>query len=212
MKELKKISEDIRKGYEEEPEESNAWFFWSKNKAEKKGFHNADFYTPIRFRPNRLECPRTMFVAPNPSTGRYDDSNEKYGLRRFLDKLSKLGFAKRIDRIINNTYIYYEGCFVTDLIKVRLRRKDAKRELQRFEGSKWEYYFNREIKVVDPLLLVALGDDAYKTLRKMKIRDRPIEKVYHYGSFRFPRFEEAFDQQIDRVKQVYNFLASYVSQ
>lgn len=196
MEEIEAIAEEVR------AREKNAWFFWSKNSAEKDGLHKRGYYIPIRWLPNSKHI---MFVAPNPSTGKYTDKENKDKLRIFLDTLHDYDFAKRIFSIADDCVVYYEGCFVTDLIKIRLSKEKAEKPLLEFKGSKWEDYFNREINAINPLLIVALGNDAYKVLRRMML-DRPIEKIYHYGILRFGKNREKFTHQIKRIKRVYNFL------
>jgi len=203
MERIQKIAEEIRKEHGEEDEETNAWFFWSRNKSERKGLHRVGYYIPIKWSPNSK---RIMFIAPNPSTGEYTDRKNKDKLRLFLDKLVEHDLAKRISKIIENTHIYFKGCFVTDLIKIRLEREEAKESLRKFLGSEWEYYLNREIEAVDPLLIVALGNDTYKVLKQLQTLNRPVEQIYHYGSLRFPQRDYKFSKQIERIRRVYNFL------
>ncbi len=209
MEKLEKISNEIKKKYKDKPKENNAWFFWSKNRAEKRELHNADFYIPIKWRPNQQSWARIMFVAPNPSTGRYDDKSKNNSLKKFLEILTKYGFARRVNQIINNIHIYYEGCFLTDLIKIRLKNPNDKERNDLFNKPEWADYIKREVEIVDPLLIVALGKYAYIKLKGMKKLDRQIDHIYHYGIFGFPnqkKREKKLDQQMKRIKKTYNSL------
>jgi len=203
MERIKTIADEIRQKYGEE----SAWFFWSKNKAGKEGLHKASYYIPIKWLPNSK---RIMFVAPNPSTGKYTDKENKDKLRIFLDKLEEHHFAKRVDATIGDTHTYYEGCFVTDLVKIRLSKGEAKKHLQKFEESIWKDYLDREIRIVNPLLIAALGYEAYEVLRRLEALDRPVEQIHHYGVFRFRRQVQHynFDKQLKRISLVHNFLAN----
>ncbi|KXB05401.1 hypothetical protein AKJ49_00885 [candidate division MSBL1 archaeon SCGC-AAA382A03] len=123
--------------------------------------------------------------------------------------MEDLNFAERIDKEDDDSRLYYRGSFVTDLIKIRLRKEKAEEVLSNYgkrEDSKWKRYLKKEIEVVDPLLIVALGSRTYRTLIRKRIVNRPVEKTYHYGSLRFPNNEKELRDQLGRVNRVYEFL------
>jgi hypothetical protein len=102
-----------------------------------------------------------FFVGQKPSTGKFPTNKDKL----FYRLLGKYGFA---------------NAHITDLIKTRGKTvaQMAKDELE----SNWSV-FKKEIKILKPILIVAIGNDVYDNLKSL-IKKSILIKIMHY-SYRY---------------------------
>lgn len=129
-----------------------------------------------------------MFVAQRPSMGggpRGGNSLSARAFRSFYESLKRRGYA---------------NAHITDLVKERKTvGKLSKEELDR----NWPF-LKQEISIVQPVVIVALGQDVLEPLVQRMDSLIPFWRVTHY-SYRYGRGEklgERFDQDVQRLKQV----------
>jgi len=122
-----------------------------------------------------------MFVAERPATGKPFSSNKS-----------------------GDTYFYclledgFSHAHLTDLIKCR--GKTSKENEKSSEYENCEGWLLKEMDLVKPKLIVALGAKAYSRLKKLN-PNIPLEKIDHYGSIRRNRENrEKIRKQLENVK------------
>jgi len=115
-----------------------------------------------------------MFVGERPSTGQFPDPK----VQRLYDVLVELGIA---------------DSHLTDAIKCRGKVKESYPS----DLAIHKRVFDREIEIVRPRLIIALGNDAYRLiLFSLADNGIPLRGVYHY-SYRFgPSPGEEFKRQV----------------
>ena len=151
-----------------------------------------------------------MFVAAQPSS-RGDFPSTRDSL--FWDTAVEADLAKkpRIPTEPEQVRVYYEGPFVTELVPKRATRAEAE-DLGQWTYSDWVPGFLDEARLVDPLLLVAMGVAVFEALRLLTDLDVPIERVTHHGYFARPATRESAHEklraELDRVRRVYQRLVA----
>lgn len=124
-----------------------------------------------------------MFVGSNPS---YNTFPTKY-TDFFYDQLKKNGF---------------KNAHLTDLIKIRAPGRKADQVI-RDNWDKQKEFFQKEIKIIKPILIVIMGNRCEEALKRFKYQDERFVKVYHYSSIMFPKNEAKFTKQMRGIKERY---------
>ena len=122
-----------------------------------------------------------MFVAGRPSTGQFPDPR----VQRFYDILADLNLA---------------DSHLTDVIKCRGKAEEGYPS----DLAIHKRIFDQEIEIIQPRLVVALGDNAYLLLL-FSLADRgiPIRKADHY-SYRFARpGRKTLKQQVEEAVDLF---------
>ena len=128
-----------------------------------------------------------IFLCLNPSYSRFPTRYDKF----FYKQLKNYKF---------------ENAHITDLIKIRATNKEIDNIIKNKEILKEQIEFlNNEIEIIEPKLIVALGDKCDKNLKKLKI-DKKTIKIRHYSSIRFPKNKEKFSRELREVRRVYDGL------
>lgn len=165
------------------------------------------WYLPIRWDGNSRLC----FVGAQPSS-RGDFPFPSSRDRLFWDTCVRHGLASdALPREVpfGHVKVCYEGPFATNLVPKRARVREAE-NLQQWQSSQWVEGFLAKISVVDPILLVAMGNQVFEALRGLPHLNIPIERVTHHGYFaRRATLETAIrklNTELARVRRVYNWL------
>lgn len=91
----------------------------------------------------------------------------------------------------------------TDIVK---KRSKTKSNLSPSEVESEFHFFKEEVRILKPLLIVALGWDAYRILRKKRLGEFPnvmLVQICHYG-FRW----QAKGKTMERVKSEIGSIAT----
>ena len=119
---------------------------------------------------------RVMFVGLAPSTGRFPTEADRSSnpARRLYAQLKRHGFGR---------------ARLTDVIKERAVGRDVE-EIERNKARMERYrrYLLKEIEIIQPRLIVAMGHRAYRILSDWRDRlgsEAPVMRIPHY-SVRFP--------------------------
>lgn len=110
---------------------------------------------------------RIMFVGLNPSTGRFGTDAD----RLLYARLKRNGFAR---------------AHLTDVIKERAIGRDVdkiERDAARME--RYRKYLRREVDIIRPRLIVAMGHRAYRFVADWLGSQAPVRRIPHYAA-RFP--------------------------
>lgn len=148
------------------------------------------FFPPKESAKGFLGTGPVMFVAERPSTGK-PFSSDKSGDTYFYCLLED-GFS---------------DAHLTDLIKCR--GKASKETERSSEYKNCEGWLLKEMDLVKPKLIVALGSEAYLKLKKLRKVQKlnpniPLEKINHYGSIRWnKKNKENIRKQLENVKRKY---------
>lgn len=105
-----------------------------------------------------------MFVGMRPTHGKSYHPRSNFDLKqdkRFIDLLSKYGFA---------------GSYIVDIIKSCGHAGDHALD-NRILSSYFDL-LRQEIEIVNPDIIIALGDEAEEKLRSM-VGNRKLEKIWH---------------------------------
>jgi len=117
-----------------------------------------------------------MFVCPRPSTGSFDDPASKL----FYRLLRKYGFSK---------------AHITDIVKCRRKAKTTSRALlPNKEVANCFPFLLREKEILQPRMVIAVGDTAYN-----EIRDHfdNVRKIRHYA-YRWEKTEK-LERQMEEI-------------
>ncbi len=170
------------------------WLFWGKNKYPyyKKG--EGTYYTLYEY-----DCSSNIvFVALRPSTGFISNADFL-----FAHSLLSLGLMKEVYALKEDTFVFYKGPLVTDIIKCRGKA-----------GTKVTYvpercmsFLKEELEIVrqaskkEPKV-VAVGDEAYKILRKYReeFGIRWLSNVWHYTYAQ--RMGISLEEYIEKLREV----------
>ena len=135
--------------------------------------------------------PRVVFVCESP--GKFGSDDQAAPLRcwakantwrdkRFREALERYGFA---------------NCYITNAVKCGVREG---RQHKKCELTRCRRWLVRELKLIQPLVVVGVGENAYRTLCQdvLHLLDSPpeISKITHFY-FRgdvWPRWEQEFPQ------------------
>lgn len=158
------------------------WLFWGRNKYPSK---KEIYYTLYNYdgRSN------IVFIALRPSTGFIDNRNIL-----FARALMKLNLMREVYEYRDDTFIFYEGCFITDIIKCRGKVGKVKRVPRRCLS-----FLRKELEIVEKTSgkkpkVIAIGEDAYRLLKRysdeLGIDKDDIGKIMHYSQRRKLRLNE----------------------
>lgn len=125
-----------------------------------------------------------MFVGPNPSCNTFPTRYTDF----FYEQLEKNGFG---------------NAHLTDLIKIRARNDDADTVIDKAFNEQIKF-FEEEIKIIEPKIIVMMGDRAKRKLEEFNYEDKRIYFIYHYSSIRFPRNKKEFISNMKEVKKLYS--------
>ena len=116
-----------------------------------------------------------MFVCPRPSTGSFDDPASKL----FYKLLRKYGFSK---------------AHVTDIVKCRRKAGImSSREI----GNCFQFLL-REKEILQPRIVVAVGDEAYNEIRD---HFRNVRRILHYAAaYRYKKTEK-LERQLEQISK-----------
>lgn len=97
----------------------------------------------------------------------------------------------------------FEKAHLTDLIKIRATNKEAGEVIKKYFGKQIKF-FEEEIDILKPKLIVIMGGKAKKALGKFgdKYKDIRFHCIYHYSQ-RISRYEAKFKKQIKEVKNLF---------
>ena len=141
-------------------------FSWPNLSKDKKRW-----YLPVRWDGTS----RLVFVAQQPSTG--SDFPDRKN-RRFWDLVVKCGLARKATSPPEESVrVYYEGPYATNLVPVRDEVEEAKKNLPNWPESEWANDFWDELKVVDPILIVAEGEKVFNALSRLPGLNVRLERV-----------------------------------
>jgi len=122
---------------------------------------------------------RVAFIAENPSDGKRPGNLLNF--KRFLDEND------------------FSGAFVTDL-----RKRRGEKPKNKFWDTRDAEILKKEIDVVKPYFIVAIGNNAEKILRNSKNNlDIPVEKIRHYSRTKHAKLKK----EIKRIAKIYGNLA-----
>ena len=125
-----------------------------------------------------------MFVCPRPSTGSFTDPAAKL----FYELLRKNGFSK---------------AHVTDIVKCRSKARTTSRALMPSkEVANCFPFLMREKEILQPRIVVAVGDIAYNEIRD---HFRNVRKILHYA-YRWKKMEEMEKQLARQLEEITNLL------
>ena len=105
--------------------------------------------------------------------------------------------------------VYYEGPYATNLVPVRDEVEEAKKNLPNWPESEWANDFWDELKVVDPILIVAEGEKVVNALSRLPGLNVRFERVTHHSYRNLEWQPEAVDtlqRELERVRRVYDRL------
>jgi len=129
-----------------------------------------------------------MFVGLNPSMGTFPPKADDFLLYR---SLSHAGL--------------YDA-HITDLLKIRLNGKLVKESFANSDLVRLhKAWMNEEVRLLDPYLIVALGDKTFRILRKWlpeHFHSR-IEKIHHYSWAHRYKKEHVFALDVARMRDMY---------
>lgn len=114
-----------------------------------------------------------MFICPRPSTGSFDDPASKL----FYELLRKYGFPK---------------AHVTDIVKCRSKVGTMSSK----EKGNCFPFLMREKEILQPRIVVAVGDEAYN-----EIRDHfpNVKKILHYAAAYRWKKTEKMERQLEEI-------------
>jgi len=113
-----------------------------------------------------------MFVCPRPSTGSFNDSAS----RTFYELIRKYGFSK---------------AHITDIVKCRSK---AGKKTTGKEVANCFPFLLREKEILQPRIIVAVGDEAYNEIRD---HFHNVRKIRHYA-YRWEKTDE-LERQIKEI-------------
>lgn len=92
----------------------------------------------------------------------------------------------------------FGGSYVTDIVKLQ---RPAKKRPNEEEIRFFIPFLRKEIEIINPRIIVALGNEAYDILKNYgkELDINKLKKVYH-PAYRFKK-KEAWDNQFKRVKE-----------
>lgn len=128
------------------------------------------FFPPKNSVKGFLGTGSVMFVADKPAAGKPFKS-EKDPIQYFYNVLERYGFS---------------NAHITDSIKCRGKVKEKICKEQFENCKKW---LLKEIELVNPELIVAVGKNAYSRLRTLKL-SVPLKMVPHYGYIKYMKKED----------------------
>jgi len=117
--------------------------------------------------------------------------------------------GKLLNQILKKNKISRKKLYITNLIKVKLpnNRKPTEKEIK-----KWLPKLKREIKKIQPKIIVLLGESATKALlnkKLKKIRGKIIKQdnisylaTYHPSAARFPKIRKAIEKDFRKIKSL----------
>ena len=123
---------------------------------------------------------QAMIVCPKPSTGQFPSKRDEM----FYSILTRTCFSR---------------AHLTDFIKCR-GRSGSETEKE-FENC--SVFFRRELEVVNPKVIIAVGDKAYQRLARMKDLRCNVEKIWHYA-YRFKSEKEVarrIEEQLNLIRR-----------
>jgi uracil-DNA glycosylase family 4 len=178
LAELKKRMEDY---FSREFPKSCLWFFGDRSRG-------VDGY---------LGTEPVMFVGKNPSRGGRVDlaghvvwvGNAPQVLERFYNRLKKYGFAR---------------AHVTDIVKEAM---PANEELSDQQVERNWPFFCKELSIVEPAVVVALGWWVFNTLEQRLGRQFPLLRFTHYA-YRYKsrgELEERFRKEFECLQQILKY-------
>lgn len=187
-------------------ESPELWSYWYAMKYRTPRSGSPVWYIPIRWD----GMSRLVFVGQQPSSvGDFPGSNDKLFWDLVVEsRLARLNSSKTVSA---NVQICYEGPFVTDLVPERAKVVQAT-DLRTWPQSKCAYDFVEEMRLVGPVLLVAMGHNVFETLRSYSDLNVPLERVIHSGYLARQKTRESaltkLRAELARVKRVYSQLQS----
>lgn len=97
----------------------------------------------------------------------------------------------------------FQNAHLTDLVKIRAKNSEAVRVIKEYCEEHIKF-FEEEIDILKPKLIVIMGGKAKKALGKFgdKYKDIRFDFIYHYSQ-RIPRYEAKFKKQMEEVKSLY---------
>jgi len=160
------------------------WLFWEKSTWKEEEIKKFD-EKGIRFF-EWDERATIVFVAENPSEGTLPGNLLTF--KKYMDD-NKLS-----------------GAFVTDLIKEKSLNEDQVKEIEKDFWKKYDdhiKFFFKEIEIVEPCLIVAIGNKVERVLRDPKFdRKIPVEKIRHYSRTNKTKLRK----EIERIAKIYDNL------
>jgi len=174
------------------------WLFWGPNEYPFARCAKTRTYIPIMYD----GVTKVMFIAPRPSTEEYPGRADLF----FMDVLFQIGLVKPWWKVEEDAFVYYKGPFITDLIKCRGRARAGLGPVPR----QCIHFLKKEIKTIDPELVIALGIDSFNTLREWRddlgIGVRVV-RTYHYAyPFRFRK-----EKMLEKMRKVRENIANLLS-
>lgn len=165
-----------------------------------------EWYLPVRWDGTS----KLVIVAQQPSLiGDFPNLQDKL----FWNTVVGAGLANRWPSFNSPqpVHVFYEGPWATNLVLRRAKVSDAE-NLDAWASSKWAEGFRAELKLVGPILVVAMGDRVFRALRALKGFDVPLERVTHSGYLARTgtrkQAMETLKAELCRVRKVYQWLQS----
>jgi len=127
-----------------------------------------------------------VFICMRPSTGTFPSPADE----QFYKLLKNNGF---------------QDAHITDLVKCRSRVKIEKRKEEK-EVENCFGYLLKELEIIEPSLIVAVGDKAYNYLNgklPQRYKDR-LDKIIHYSYAKRWGKEQVLEKDFKRVRQRYH--------
>ena len=124
-----------------------------------------------------------MFVGSNPSYNTFPSKSTNF----FYDQLKKNKF---------------KNAHLTDLIKIRAKNNEADMVIDK-TFNKQIKFFEEEINIIKPKLIVIMGGRAKRTLKKFNYKDKRFRYIYHYSSNGFPKNIKGFIRGMKLIKKLY---------
>jgi len=130
------------------------WLYWWENEFLSQGAPrpaSIDKYVPFRYNGNS----KIMFVALRPSTEDFPSNADMLLAEVLIEcRLAQLVFGVDKEALVHKeALVYYEGVFVTDIIKCRGL---AKEKVERIPES-CKSYLRRELEIIRPHRIIAMG-------------------------------------------------------
>ena len=126
-----------------------------------------------------------FFVGLNPSTGRFPSSDDQW----LYKSLALRGF---------------QSAHLTDVFKLRAKGADVSALIEdTYIMERQRRHFSHELEVLNPRLIVAMGNAADRIVRKWVTALR-VETIPHYAPrIKDDRFHIRFLRELDRMHGIY---------
>jgi hypothetical protein len=166
-------------------------FYFEPNKHTIKKWQQESFYKEEGL--TKREIKRAIFVCESPGPGspvEQEDIEVKrcWGKENTHNKWTSL---RNLDRfpIRQNGYAYsniFKNCYITNIVKCGPRPKNTIHHGYE-EIEKCSEWLKKEIEIIQPFVVIAVGEEAYNFLRGKHYKDFieskgiKLYKIYHYS-------------------------------